>query len=180
MLGDRLPNLAEHDVIELPDLRPSGLDRRTIYRDVLFHGPDLHGITRVEGCDDRGIAILCGTAPPPPRWIEQPLRQAWLTDPLVLDCAFQAMVLWSFEQTGACSLPTAVGRYRQFRRGFPTDQVRIVARITLASERSARADIGFLAADGTLIAKIDDYECVIDASLNQAFRRNELAEVAPR
>ena len=29
------------------------------------------------------------------------------------------------------------------------------------------------------VARIDDYECVIDASLNQAFRRNQLARVAP-
>jgi hypothetical protein len=89
-------------------------------------------------------------------------------------------VLWSFERSGACSLPTAVGRYRQFRRGFPAERVRIVARVTQAAERTARADIALLDAEGTLIARIDNYECVIDGSLNQAFRRNELAEVAER
>jgi hypothetical protein len=52
--------------------------------------------------------------------------------------------------------------------------------VTQATELSARADIGFLDGDGNLIAKINDYECVIDASLNQAFRRNQLAQVAPR
>ncbi|MBV8607290.1 MAG: hypothetical protein JO034_07500, partial [Singulisphaera sp.] len=47
------------------------------------------------------------------------------------------------------------------------------ARITHAGAHRARADVAFLAADGGLIARINDYECVLDASLNQAFRRNQ-------
>ncbi len=180
VLGDRLPTPTGEGVLALPSRAPFGPDTRTIYRDVLFHGPDLRGIEHVEACDDRGIAVHCRTAPPPAAWIERPLRQAWLTDPLALDCAFQAMILWSFERSGACSLPTSIGRYRQFRRAFPPDRVRVVAQVTQAAELSARADIAFLDGDGTLVARIDDYECVIDASLNQAFRRNQLAQVAPR
>jgi hypothetical protein len=180
VLGDRLPITTGEDRLVLPGLAPFGLDARGIYRDVLFHGPELRGIERVEGCDDRGISVLCRTAPRPADWLEQPLRQAWLTDPLALDCAFQAMVLWSFDRSGSCSLPTAIGRYRQYRRGFPTDRVRVVARVAQAAELSARADIAFFDDDEALVARIDDYECVIDASLNQAFRRNQLAEVAPR
>jgi hypothetical protein len=90
------------------------------------------------------------------------------------------MILWSVERSGAGSLPTYVGRYRQFRRAFPPDRVRIVARITQAGELSARADIALLDGDGATVARLDDFECVIDASLNQAFRRNELAQAAPR
>ena len=180
VLGDRLPISSGEDVIALPSLTPFGRDARAIYRDVLFHGPDLRGIERVEGCDERGIAVLCRTSPPPAAWIERPLRQAWLTDPLALDCAFQAMILWSFERSGTCSLPTSIGRYRQFRRAFPPARVRVVARVTQATELSARADIALLDGDGALVAFINDYECVIDASLNQAFRRNQLAQVVPR
>jgi hypothetical protein len=180
VLGDRLPSATDQDRVELPALGPSRLDPRTIYRDLLFHGPGMQGIERVEGCDERGIILLGATAPPPAEWIERPLRQSWLTDPLAIDCAFQGLVLWSFERSGACSLPTAVGRYRQFRRGFPAESVRIVARVTQAAERTAQADIVFLDADEQLVAKIDGYECVIGASLNQAFRRNALAEVVER
>ena len=43
------------------------------------------------------------------------------------------MILWSVERSGAGSLPTFVGRYRQFRRAFPADGVRVVARVTQAS-----------------------------------------------
>ncbi len=99
------------------------------------------------------------------------------------------MVLWSSDRVGAGSLPTYVGHYRQFRRelsaetasgpGQESARVRVVARITHAGELSARADIAFLDGNGALVAVLNDYECVIDASLNQAFRRNQLAG-APR
>jgi hypothetical protein len=32
----------------------------------------------------------------------------------------------------------------------------------------------YLDADGGLIAQLQDYECVMDPGLNQAFRRNQL------
>ena len=54
--------------------------------------------------------------------------------------------------------------------------VRVAARITRDNGSFARADIDYLdAADGSVIAQIQDYECVIDPQLNQAFRRNQLA-----
>jgi hypothetical protein len=179
MLGDRL-EAPPAGAAPTPTFTPVAFEPRTIYRDLLFHGPELQGIERIEGCDDRGIAVLCRTAPPPPAWIEQPFRQAWLTDPLVIDSAFQALVLWSVERSGSCSLPTRVGRYRQFRRAFPAEGVQALAHVTHAGASSARADIALLDANGGLVARIDDYECVIDGSLNQAFRRNQLVEAAAR
>jgi hypothetical protein len=74
-------------------------------------------------------------------------------------------------------LPTFIGRYRQFRRGFPAEGVRVVARITEASAHKARADVDFLDERGEPVARIEDYECVIDASLKAAFRRNRTAQV---
>jgi hypothetical protein len=178
VLGDRPPQA--EGAFHVPALAPYALDPGAFYRDVLFHGSDLWGIERVEGCDDRGIVAVCRTSPTTTAWLDRPLRRAWLTDPLALDCAFQAMILWSVERSGAGSLPTSVGRYRQFRRAFPPDRVRLVARITRAGDLSARADIALLDGDGATVARLDDFECVIDASLNQAFRRNERTQAAPR
>ena len=112
VLGDHYPEVpaAAAD----PALPPYPMTRREIYRDVLFHGPGLQGIVAVEGCGDRGIAARVSTAPSPSEWVVSPLRNQWLTDPLALDAAFQMMILWSFEQAGSGSLPTFVGRYRQF------------------------------------------------------------------
>jgi hypothetical protein len=41
----------------------------------------------------------------------------------------------------------------------------------------ATADIDFADVQGNLVARIEAYECVIDPSLNQAFRRNRLTEL---
>ena len=150
------------------------LAREEIYQTILFHGPAMQGIERVEGLGERAIAGWVATSPAPSEWVEQPLRNAWLTDPLAIDSAFQLVVLWCRERLGANSLPTAIGGYRQFRRAFPAEGVRVVAEIRQASDTRAVADIEFLDAQGELVARLDAYECVVDSSLNQAFRRNQL------
>ncbi len=103
-----------------------------------------------------------------------PIRSAWLADPLALDCAFQLVVLWCIEFGQGPSLPVRIGSYRQFRRGFPAGGVRVECRITHAGDHSASADIDFLDRDGELVARMKDYECVVDAGLETAFERNRL------
>jgi len=151
---------------------------RECYHDLLFHGPALQGIEQVERCSPLGIIALVKAAPAPSSWIRQPLRTQWLADPLALDCAFQMLILWSFDQVGHGSLPTFVGRYRQFQRSFPRDGVRIVAAVKQQGRQQVRADIAFVDRAGRVVARMDDYEAVIDASLAPCFRRNRLAQDA--
>jgi hypothetical protein len=172
-LGESRPRL---DDLALP--RPA-FRRGDIYGPALFHGPAMQGIERVEGCGERGIAGRVRTAPAPAEWLERPLRSRWLTDPLAVDCAFQLVVLWTREQLGANSLPTAVGRYRQFRPHFGPRGVRVLVEIRQASDARAVADIEFLDERGDVVARIESYECVVDASLTQAFRRNQLTAPTP-
>jgi len=155
--------------------RPYRRGPAEIYAEVLFHGPALRGIARVEDCSDRRVSAEVASAPPPGEWLARPLRGDWLADPLVLDASFQAMIVWSVERHGAGSLPCHIGRYRQFRRSFPREGVRVVARVTKDGPSMALADIDFLDADGRSVARIEGYECVIDSSLNAAFRRNRTA-----
>ncbi|GAK51693.1 erythronolide synthase [Candidatus Moduliflexus flocculans] len=145
-----------------------------IYQHFLFHGKDLQGIQQIEGCSEAGIAASVLAAPAPSAWMSQPLRQRWLADPLMLDSAFQLLIVWSFmnEQNG--SLPSAIGQYRQFVSKFPPDGGRIAAKIVNHEQHRAIADIEFYDRNGDLLANIEGYECTIDASLNAAFRRNAL------
>jgi hypothetical protein len=152
-------------------------DRAEIYGRILFHGPALQAIERVEGCSEQAIAGWVSTSPAPSAWTLRPLRQNWLTDPLAIDAAFQLLVLWTRQRLGSSSLPTAVGSYRQFRRAFPSEGVRVRAVVREFGDHRATADIDFADAQGNLVARIEAYECVIDASLNQAFRRNRLSEL---
>ena len=56
--------------------------------------------------------------------------------------------------------------------------MRVAARVTSSSEHAAHADIDFTAADGTLVARMTGYECVIDASLEGAYKKRTLAGAA--
>ncbi len=149
-----------------------------IYRRVLFHGPDMQGIECVEACDDRGITARLRPAPAPSEWLRRPLRQKWIADPLVLDGAFQTMILWSFARSGAAGLPCYVARYRQYRGAFPADGARVVLNVVKATELSAVADLDFLSADGQVIARMDGAECTLDPALERAFRRNRRERAA--
>jgi NAD(P)-dependent dehydrogenase (short-subunit alcohol dehydrogenase family) len=147
--------------------------------DRLFHGSDFQGIREVIGCSDDAIATVVRPAPMPSEWINQPLRNSWLADPLALDCSFQMMILWSFERYKAGSLPVFAGRYRQYQETFPESGAEIRVHVTSQTASKATAEIDFIdPATGSLIARIEDYECIIDASLNASFQRNKLQGVA--
>jgi NAD(P)-dependent dehydrogenase (short-subunit alcohol dehydrogenase family) len=177
VLTTRLPE-GIRSISELPST-PYVPHNGVIYtRERLFHGPDLQGIERVDGCSAKGIAAMVKGAPAPVEWVKQPLRSSWLTDPLVLDSAFQLMILWSFERFNSGSLPCFAGRYRQFCESFPREGVQVVIRVTSERKHGATADMEFLDRhNGKLIARLEDYECVIDPSLEQAFQRNQLQQL---
>jgi hypothetical protein len=143
---------------------------------LLFHGAALQCIDQVSGCGEPGISGEVHGAPAPAEWLRQPLRQHWLSDPLVIDGSFQLMILWSHEQRGAGNLPCHVRRYRQYRRSF-SPGVRINVIVERATNLHALADLDYLDPEGKLIAQIDGYECVIDPALHRAFKRNVTASV---
>ena len=177
VLATRLPE-GIRSIGDLPAIPYEPLGGELYGRERLFHGPDLHGIEQVLACSPKGISALVTGAPKPAAWIHRPLRSEWLADPLALDCAFQLMILWSFERFGAGSLPAFAGRYRQFTDAFPREGVQVVIRVTSEREHGATADMEFLdRQSGKLVARLNGYECVIDPSLQQAFRQNELPRV---
>ncbi len=149
------------------------------YRQRLFHGIDLQGIERIDGCDARGIACTAQAAPAPAKWLTTPLRPHWLTDPLVLDAAYQLMILWTFEEHGLGSLPCAALLYRQYRRSFPADGCRIVIEVTRSNALAAQANIEFVDTNGSLVARLEGYECTLDAALQERFRRNSVRITEP-
>jgi NAD(P)-dependent dehydrogenase (short-subunit alcohol dehydrogenase family) len=144
------------------------------YRELLFHGPQLHGIDRIDGSSEAAFIGTATAAPPPGEWFQSPLRSSWVADPLVLDASFQMMILWTQARHDRGSLPCFAGRYRQFRKSFPADPTTVVIRVRRDDGRFARSDIDYLDPDGRVIAQMQDYECVMEETLNQAFRKNRL------
>jgi NAD(P)-dependent dehydrogenase (short-subunit alcohol dehydrogenase family)/acyl carrier protein len=151
-----------------------------IYRpERLFHGDSFQGIREIIGASAEGISALVNPAPLPEKWISQPLRNSWFADPLALDSSFQMLILWSFEQYQAGSLPVFAERYRQFQQKFPETGVEIRVALNTQNNNRALADIDFVdPLTDQLVARIENYECVIDASLNATFQRNKLTGVA--
>ncbi|MFL5327829.1 MAG: SDR family NAD(P)-dependent oxidoreductase [Gemmataceae bacterium] len=137
------------------------------YSEFLFHGPDLRGLEEILGSSKSGILVSAAHSPPPSAWFKEPLRGQWLAEPLVLDCALQAMILWTWQYRGDPSLPCGWSSYRQYRP-FPTNSVRIACRVT-QPEGLVKADIDFIGPDNALLASIRGCEHVVDANLRQAF-----------
>ena len=161
--------------------RPAHLDAhnygRSIdmaYRDVLFHGPHFHGIERIEGYSSQGIVARVRSAPAPADWMDDPLRSAWLGDPLVIDAGLQMGILWCQKELGSVSVPTCGDRYRQYTATFPSDGVVAALEVRERSPHRVTADITFLDARGTVVAQMERYAWTVDPSLREAFGREKI------
>lgn len=158
-----------------PAVKRNGILSKSVYGDGrLFHGPDFQCIEALEVCNPANAAALVRSSPAPKTMIAQPLRPAWLADPLALDAAFQLMILWSTAQRAAPSLPCALRSFRQFAAFPKTGGSRVVASITSAETPVAVADLQFFDRNGGLVALGEGYEFVVDANLREAFRQNHL------
>jgi acyl transferase domain-containing protein/NAD(P)-dependent dehydrogenase (short-subunit alcohol dehydrogenase family)/acyl carrier protein len=146
-----------------------------IYNDTLFHGKLLQNIRSVQLSGDDMIMVDLSPTDAPSSWMAGGIQKHWIADPGAIDGGFQAMILWSFQQYNVGSLPNKIGKYRQFKEQFPSHGVRAAVRVTQRSEARAVADIEFLdRKSGDLVARIEDYECTLDKSLKEAFKRHEL------
>jgi NAD(P)-dependent dehydrogenase (short-subunit alcohol dehydrogenase family) len=162
-----------------PVLRPGNNGHHFIYGNGhLFHGSHFQGIEALEFCSEAEMAGLVKSAPAPKHWIRNPLRSAWISDPLALDSSFQMLILWSWEHHRAGSLPCAIGRFRQFTDAFPKAGSRVIAKIDSDRAPVVTASLQFLDRQGKLLALVEGYECVIDQGLGEAFRRNRLLHEA--
>ena len=157
-----------------PAVAPLPYSVSEAYRDLLFHGPELHGIERIEGASESAFIASAFPAPAPSEWFVSPPRSGWVAEPLVLDVSFQMMILWTRYQHEMGSLPCFVGRYRQYRKSFPTGPTTIVIRIRRDDGKFARADLDYLDSDGRIVAQMQDCECIMEESLNHSFQRNQI------
>jgi len=174
VLASRQPDAATPTAsTDLPALEQSIDD---IYSETLFHGPAMRGLVDVESCGDEGLVAHCRVAPPPRDWMDEPVRSRWIADPLVLDSGLQAMIVWTSDRVGKASLPSKLTRYRQFVPAFPEGGARIVIKVRDRSNGRVISDIDWVAEDGSLLARLEGYESVVDSSLGPAFRHNQLGE----
>ncbi len=170
VLNDRITPPPGFDFSKVTSFAPYSRSIEEIYAKILFHGHLLQGITKIHGLSDKGMAATVLPAPPPERWVANPLRSRWIGDPLALDCAFQMACVWCYEQTEMVSLPSYVASYRQFCRHFPKSEMTAVLEVSTVVNHKMTGDITVLDADQKVVAQIKGYEAVMDTSLNKAFK----------
>jgi NAD(P)-dependent dehydrogenase (short-subunit alcohol dehydrogenase family) len=141
-----------------------------VYDKILFHGLQLQGIRKIVSCSSWGMVAHIATAPAPGEWLTEPLRNQWIADPLVLDCAFQMATVWCFEEKGIVSLPSYGASYRQYCEKFSSNGVTAVLEIKDVTRRRMRGNFTFLDADDAIVGHLDGYEAIMDASLLKAFK----------
>jgi hypothetical protein len=172
LLVDRLPDPPAYKGNGKNGSRPYPRDLDAVYGEILFHGDQLRAIRSIEAYSDHGMTARLTGAPEPEAWMQDPIRERWTADPMVLDGAFQMAIVWCFEQTGSVCLPSYARAYRQYRPTFPESGVTAVMTVTRHTHRKMTADFTFLDADEQVVATLEDYEATVDPALIHAFRNN--------
>jgi acyl transferase domain-containing protein/NAD(P)-dependent dehydrogenase (short-subunit alcohol dehydrogenase family) len=173
VLTTRLPEAIPTER-KLEGLRPYPCSTEAAYQDILFHGEVFHGIQRIEGWSPNGIVAQVKSAPAPQAWMKDPVRGTWVSDPLILDSAFQLMILWTHQQHGELNLPSFLRSYRQFSPGLAAGKVKAVIHAYPANGRIAKADIEFLDEKGRAVGTMQGFECIMMPTLNEAFKKRSL------
>ena len=91
-----------------PELSANAPTPEAGYELVLFHGPELRAIERIDSLSNDGVIAFSRTAPEPGVWMTHPPRGQWIGDPLATDAAFQMMILWTNHRAQKGSLPCLV------------------------------------------------------------------------
>lgn len=151
-----------------------------VYRELLFHGEALKGIVKIEGLSSIGISGIVKGAPEPKCWVEKPVRDHWVADPLIIDSAFQMMVLWSQEHWGAPSLPLSFESYEQFAEEFPDSEIEVRAKIIKDHNPLVQSEIEILDKSGHVLARVKGYQGIGGKSLKGTFLENKIDHMPQR
>ncbi len=157
--------------------RPYPRDLNAVYGPILFHGEHLRAIKTIDHFSDRGMTAHLMGAPEPAAWMQDAIQERWISDPMVLDGAFQMAIVWCFEQTGNVCLPSYARAYRQYRLAFPPSGVKAVMAVSDVNPRRIVADFTFLDHSDQVVATLTGYEATVDEALLHAFQNNGLSPV---
>lgn len=160
------------------DLGPCPLSVKAAYETVLFHGKDLQAITAISGISEKGIQVTATMAPSPDHWFDSPVQTGWTTDPLLVDAAFQAAILWTWETRKQVCLPSFVAGLRIYSsfRQVPADNSGIQIRFTVNENTAHQIKGYFTFCDdrGHVTASIMGFEAVVDTALHDKFKPKPL------
>ncbi|MFH2090870.1 MAG: SDR family NAD(P)-dependent oxidoreductase [Pseudomonadota bacterium] len=175
ILKDRLPKPPVLSKAAFMSLEPYPLDAKQAYDKILFHGKGLQGIKAINGYSKKGIEVVTRPAPAPDQWIFSPFNSKWVIEPMMLDAAFQAAILWSYENKGQVCLPSFLSSLRLYSsfKDLKGD-IRILFTVNEETKNQIKGYFTFLNEDNTVIASITGFEAITDPSLNEKFKNRPL------
>lgn len=174
-LKNELPEPPALSKAAFMDLKPYGMSIEQAYEEILFHGKELQCITAVNGVSQKGIEVVSMPAPGIDLWYAKPHSKEWTIDPMILDAAFQAAILWTYETRKAVCLPSYIANlklYASYKNR--TGNIRILFTVNHESQHKVQGYFTFLDATDTVIASIMGFEATIDTKLLDKFKAKPL------
>jgi acyl transferase domain-containing protein/NAD(P)-dependent dehydrogenase (short-subunit alcohol dehydrogenase family) len=167
-----LTNICPEPVLPPPpldNLEPYPVHQEQLYHDVLFHGDLLQGIRSIEGVSINGILGAVDGSPDPADWLKTPVTDRWITDPMIIDAAFQMLILWTTLKLDMPSLPCGLKRYTQYVKHMPS-WANVDVRMRDHKSSQIVSDIYIFDMSGNIVASIEANECITDKGLRDAFQ----------
>ncbi len=156
-------------------LTPYSISARKAYSSILFHGEKMQSIISIKGYSEKGIEITTRLSPIPDQWIENYPGSKWAIDPMMLDAAFQAAILWSHENTGQVCLPSYLASLRLYSSfNALKGDVRILFSVSQKTKNSIKGYFTFLNEENIVVASITGFEAITDPSLADKFKKTPL------
>ena len=175
LLKDRLPDPPVLSKAAFMELAPCSITPELAYEKILFHGRDLQCITSINGYSDKGIEIAAKPGSTPRQWLGNGFSEKWTTQPMMLDAAFQAAIIWSYKKTGHACLPGYIANFRVYSSFSHLDEaIRIIFTVNELTRHSLKGYFTFLNQDKTVVASITGFEAAISPDLAEKFRPGPL------
>ena len=175
LLNDRLPKPPVLSEAAFMSLKPYPVDVEKAYETYLFHGRPMQSIIAINGYSETGIEVVTKRSPSPDQWIDSGSISKWTIEPMMLDAAFQAAILWSVEELGQACLPSFLANLRLYS-SFPdsTGNVRILFTVNEKTKNRIKGYFTFLNEADVVVASITGFEAVTDPSLGEKFKNAPL------
>ncbi|MBX5495414.1 MAG: SDR family NAD(P)-dependent oxidoreductase, partial [Bryobacteraceae bacterium] len=164
-IGGQAP--AEGPPLKLVAPRPLPLTVREAYDQWLFHGPLFAGLMEVEALGENGIIVQLKPSAPQALLKNKP-SGSWMADPVIVDSALQAMILWARTYLDQTPLPSRLGCYHRMDSLSASGPVR--GEIEISHQRgnpTLRANLRFFDGARRLLGFMEGMEVTCSRALNR-------------
>ncbi len=174
-LKEHLPDPPVLSRAAFMDLKPYALTPEEAYNKILFHGSILQSIQTIDGYSSKGISVTTRLSNGPDEWFEKTYSSKWTVEPMMLDAAFQTVILWSYEKMGQVCLPCFIANLRLYSSFEKLKgDIKILFTVNQESKTKISGYFTFLDKNSVVVASITGFEAITDPSLNEKFKIHPL------